>query len=71
MVGSMNELKSQLYNQKIVEVLLSYVSDKWQMLGAVKNVSKIEQPSPGRVLVYLQAGADDDQVLNDISQKNS
>ncbi len=66
MVGSMNELKSQLYNQKIVEVLLSYVSDKWQMLGTVKNVDKIEQPSPGKVLVYLQAGADDDQVLNDI-----
>ena len=40
MVGSMNELKSQLYNQKIVEVLLSYVSDKWQMLGAVKNVEQ-------------------------------
>jgi ABC-2 type transport system ATP-binding protein len=66
MVGSMNELKSQLNNQKIVEVLLSYVSDKWQMLGAVKNVDKIEQPSPGKVLVYLQAGADDDQVFNDI-----
>ena len=69
MVGSMNELKSQLYNQKIVEVLLSYVSDKWQMLGTVKNVGKIEQPSPGKVLVYLQEGADDDQVLNDIVKK--
>ena len=69
MVGSMNELKSQLYNQKIVEVLLSYVSDKWQMLGAVKNVGKVEQPSPGRVLIYLQAGADDDQVINDVVKK--
>jgi ABC-2 type transport system ATP-binding protein len=69
MVGSMNELKSQLYNQKIVEVLLSYVSDKWQMLGTVKNIDKIEQPSPGKVLVYLQTGADDDQVLNDIVKK--
>ena len=69
MVGSMNELKSQLYSQKIVEVLLSYVSDKWQMLGTVKNVSKIEQPSPGRVLVYIQDGADDDQVINDLVKK--
>ena len=64
MVGSMNELKNQLYSQKIVEVLLSYASDKWQMLGTVKNASKVEQPSPGRVLVYLQTGADEDQVLN-------
>ena len=69
MVGSMNELKSQLYNQKIVEVLLSYMSDKWQTLGTVKNVSKAEQPSPGRVLVYLQTGADDDQVINDVVKK--
>lgn len=69
MVGSMNELKSQLYSQKIVEVLLSYVSDKWQMLGTVKNVSKIEQPSPGRVLAYIQDGADDDQVINDLVKK--
>jgi ABC-2 type transport system ATP-binding protein len=69
MVGSMNELKSQLYNQKIVEVLLSYINDKWQMLGTVKNVTKIEQPSPGRVLAYIQDGADDDQVINDLVKK--
>ena len=69
MVGSMNELKNQLYTQKIVEVFLSYVSDKWQMLGRVKNVSKVEQPSPGKVLVYLQTGADEDQVLNDTVKK--
>ena len=66
MVGSMNELKSQLSNQKIVEVLLSYVSDKWQKFSAIANVSKVEQPSPGRVLVYLSAGADEDQVINDL-----
>jgi ABC-2 type transport system ATP-binding protein len=69
MVGSMNELKSQLYNQKIIEVLLSYINDKWQMLGTVKNVTKIEQPSPGRVLAYIQDGADDDQVINDLVKK--
>ena len=69
MVGSMNELKSQLYNQKIIEVHLSYVNDKWQMLGTVKNVSKIEQPSPGKVLVFLQENSDDDQVINDVVKK--
>ncbi|MCL4430034.1 MAG: ABC transporter ATP-binding protein [Chloroflexi bacterium] len=68
MVGSMNELKSQLYNQKIVEVLLSYVTDKWQELGSIQNVQKIEQPSPGRILVYIQTGTDEDQVINDIVQ---
>ena len=67
-VGTLNELKSRLSSQKTVEVLLSYVSDKWQEFGAIKNVRGVEQPSPGRVLVKLEMSADEDQVVNDIVQ---
>ena len=67
-VGTLNELKSRLSSKKTVEVLLSYVSDKWQELGAIKNVTTVEQPSPGRVLVKLETNADEDQVVNDIVQ---
>ncbi len=67
-VGTLNELKSRLSSQKTVEVLLSYVSDKWQEFGAIKNVRGVEQPSPGRVLVNLETSADEDQVVNDIVQ---
>ena len=71
MVGSMTELKSQLYSQKIVEVLLSYLTDKWQQFSEIKNVNKVEQPSQDRVLVYLQKTADEDQVINDLVKKIS
>jgi len=67
-VGTLNELKSRLSSQKTVEVLLSYVSDKWQEFGAIKNVTAVEQPSPGRLLVKLETSADEDQVVNDIVQ---
>ena len=67
-VGTLNELKSRLSSKKTVEVLLSYVSDKWQEFGAIKNVTTVEQPSPGRVLVKLETNADEDQVVNDIVQ---
>jgi ABC-2 type transport system ATP-binding protein len=67
-VGTLNELKSRLSSKKTVEVLLSYVSDKWQEFGAIKNVTAVEQPSPGRVLVKLETNADEDQVVNDIVQ---
>jgi ABC-2 type transport system ATP-binding protein len=67
-VGTLNELKSRLSSKKTVEVLLSYVNDKWQELGAIKNVTTVEQPSPGRVLVKLETNADEDQVVNDIVQ---
>jgi ABC-2 type transport system ATP-binding protein len=66
MVGSMSELKSQLTNQKIVEVLLSYATDKWQQFKSIANVGKVEEASPGRILVYVQAGADEDLVINDL-----
>jgi ABC-2 type transport system ATP-binding protein len=67
-VGTLNELKSQLAPQKVVEVLLSYASDKRQEFKSVKNVKDVEQVSPGRVLVNLEAEADADQVIDDIIQ---
>ena len=67
-VGTLNELKSRLSSKKTIEVLLSYVSDKWQEFGAIKNVTTVEQPSPGRLLVKLETSADEDQVVNDIVQ---
>jgi ABC-2 type transport system ATP-binding protein len=66
MVGSMDELKSQLSDQKTVEVLLSYVSEKWPQFSSIANVSKVEQTSPGRILVHLLDGSDEDQVINDL-----
>jgi ABC-2 type transport system ATP-binding protein len=67
-VGTLNELKSRLSSQKIVQVLLSYASERWQEFGSIRNVESVEQPSPGRVLVHLESRADGDQVVNDIVQ---
>jgi ABC-2 type transport system ATP-binding protein len=67
-VGTLNELKNRLVSQKTVQVLLSFVSDKWQQFGAIKNVKSVEQPTPGRIIVHLESEADDDQVVNDIVQ---
>jgi len=67
-VGTLNELKIRLVSQKMVQVLLSFASDKWQEFGAIRNVICVEQPSPGRILVHLKAGSDEDQVVNDIVQ---
>jgi ABC-2 type transport system ATP-binding protein len=67
-IGTLNELKSRLSSRKTVQVLLSYASDKWQEFDAIKNVTGVEQPSPGRVLVYLEPQADEDQVVDSIIQ---
>jgi ABC-2 type transport system ATP-binding protein len=67
-IGTLNELKSHLSTQKTVEVLLSYASEKWREFRSIKNVNRVAQTSSGRVLVNLEAGADEDQVVNDIVQ---
>ena len=67
-IGTLNELKSHFSSQKTVEVLLSYASEKWEKFRFIKNVNRVEQTSPGRVLVNLETGADEDQVFNDIVQ---
>ncbi len=67
-IGTLNELKSRLSPQKVVEVLLSYSTDKWQEFRSIKDVKGAKQPSPGRVLVDLEVGADADEVIDDIIQ---
>jgi len=67
-IGTLNELKSHLSTQKTVEVLLSDASEKWREFSSIKNVKGVAQTSPGRVLVNLEAGADEDQVVNDLVQ---
>ena len=54
--------------QNIVEVLLSYVTDKWSDFKLISGVKSVEQPSPGRILVYLADGADDAEVIDDLVQ---
>lgn len=65
-VGTLAELKTRFAPQKVVEVLLAFFSDQWQKFGAVKGVVRVEQPSPGRVLAYLESGVDTDAVVDDI-----
>jgi ABC-2 type transport system ATP-binding protein len=67
-VGTLSDLKSRLSSKKTVQILLSYVSDRWQELGAIKNVTGVEQPWPGKILVHLETHSDADQAVNDIIQ---
>jgi ABC-2 type transport system ATP-binding protein len=67
-VGTLNELKSNLRSQNVVEVLLSFASDKWSEFKSISKVQSVSQPSPGRILVHLEADADKDQVMDSIIQ---
>lgn len=68
-VGTVNELKTQLIQQKTIEVLLSNSSDKWQKLDSVKNVVSLSQPQPNVILLNLREDADEEQAVNDTIQR--
>lgn len=67
-IGTLNELKNRFKAQKAVQVLLASPSDKWQQLSQVAGATGVEMPSPGRVLVKLEADVDEEQAVNDTLQ---
>jgi ABC-2 type transport system ATP-binding protein len=67
-IGTLNELKSNLNPQNVVEVLLSYASDKWLEFKLISNVINVEQPTPGRILVHFAADVDEAKVVDDLIQ---
>jgi len=68
-VGTINDLKTALSTKKTLQILMTYTSNKWQQLNEVKNVTDVQQPSPGRILLDLKVSSDEDQVVNDVIQK--
>ncbi|MDH5376577.1 MAG: ABC transporter ATP-binding protein [Candidatus Bathyarchaeota archaeon] len=67
-VGTLNELKSRLSPQDVIEVELAAVFEKWQNLKSIKNVKDVELPKPSKILITLDEGANTDQVTNEILQ---
>jgi ABC-2 type transport system ATP-binding protein len=63
-VGTINELRTNLAPQTIIEVQLAYVSDRWQQFKAAEGVKEVALPSPGQVRVTLEPKVDADNVVD-------
>lgn len=62
-IGTIDELKASISKEKIVEIVLSASGKipKWTKISGIKS---IEQPSPEKILIYLDKDVDDDGVVN-------
>jgi ABC-2 type transport system ATP-binding protein len=62
-IGTTDELKASILKEKIVEILLSVAGKipKWKQISGIKS---IEQPSPEKILIYLDEEVDDDAAVN-------
>jgi ABC-2 type transport system ATP-binding protein len=62
-IGTTGELKTSILKEKIVEIVLSAAGKipNWTKISGIKS---IEQPSPEKILIYLDKEVDDDGVVN-------
>ena len=65
-VGTLNELKSRLSQQDVIEFELVDVFEKWQDLKSIKNVKNVELTKPSKILIIFDEGANADQVTNEV-----
>lgn len=67
-IGTLKELEQRFLTNKVVEVILSYPSDRWQKLADIEGVKTGQQPIPGRILLTLQSETNADEAINSISK---
>lgn len=62
-IGTVDELKTSILKEKTVEIVLS-AAGKIPKSTQISGIKSIEQPSPERILIYLDEKVDDDGVVN-------
>lgn len=67
-IGTLDDLKARFKTKKTVEVLLVSKTEKLNGLSKIKNVIGVDQLSPSKVLVNLEANADEAQAVFDIAE---
>ncbi|KYK32511.1 MAG: hypothetical protein AYK22_07400 [Thermoplasmatales archaeon SG8-52-3] len=68
-VGTLDELIAKFTINKEIEIVLSKDSGKWIELKSFKQIEKIEEISPHKILVYLKSGTDVNELVHKIIQK--
>jgi len=68
-LGTLDELIAQFPMKNEIEIVLSKDSGKWIELQSLKQIEKIEEKAPHKILVYLKSGTDVDEIVHQIIQK--
>lgn len=68
-IGTLDELIAQFPRKNEIEIILSKDSRKWTELQSMKQIQKIEEPVPHKILVHLQSDADVDEMVHQLIQQ--
>jgi len=68
-IGTLDKLIAQFPRKNQIEIVLSKDSRKWTELQSMKQIQKIEEQAPNKILVHLQNNADVDEMIPQLTQK--
>jgi ABC-2 type transport system ATP-binding protein len=68
-IGTLDELIAQFPKKNEIEIVLSKDSRKWNELQSMKQIQKIEESAPHKILVHLQSNADVDEMVHQLIKK--
>ncbi len=68
-IGTLYELITKFQSKNEIEIIFSKNSDKWTELQSMKQIEKIEEQAPNKILIYLKSNIDVDETIHQIIQK--
>lgn len=67
--GTLDELIAQFPRKNEIEIVLSKDSGKWTELHSMKQIEKIEEQAPHKILIHLRNDANVDYTIHQLIQK--
>jgi ABC-2 type transport system ATP-binding protein len=68
-IGTLDKLIAQFPRKNQIEIVFSKDSRKWTELQSMKQIQKIEEQAPNKILIHLQNNADVDEMIPQLTQK--
>ncbi len=65
-IGSLDELKSEFFQIREMEISFSQLTDAWKNLKSLSGIENIEQKEPGKVIVSIEKNIDLDEISHRI-----
>lgn len=61
-LGTLEELKSDFFQTREIEVMFSYLAEEWTILNSIPGVKKIEQKAPDKLIVSIEKNVNLDEI---------
>ena len=65
-MGNLDELKSEFFQSREIEILFSHLSEGWSNLNSLSGINQIEQKEPGKLILSIEKNVEIDEVSHNI-----